>query len=87
MLIDDHFFMEISDQFVLKHKKVGRGLMRNKDIGGDYIYTFMWQFQEPLRRDDNTHVSYANKFWDSTKKTRKYRQIWQGAKPRMHRKY
>ena len=61
--------------------------MRNKDIGGEYIFTYMWQFQEALRRDDGNHVSYANKFWDKNKGTRKYKQIWQGGAPRKHRKY
>eukprot|EP01083_Nonionella_stella_P176139 615541_1 len=68
-------------------KNVGRGLMRNKDIGGEYIYTYMWQFQEPLRKDNNLHVSHASKATHRSKGTNKRRQWWQGGKPRKHRKY
>ena len=47
----------------------------------------MWQFMEPLRKHDNKHVSYANKSPGYTQATRKKRMIWQGGKPRIHRKY
>eukprot|EP01084_Bolivina_argentea_P129776 229157_1 len=68
-------------------KNVGRGLMRNKDIGGEYIYTYMWQFMHPLRQHDNLHVSYASKRQDRNKNTQRRKMIWQGGSARVHRKY
>ena len=88
--------MEISDELIVVcmlqcclfcDYKVGRGLMRNKDIGGEYIFTYMWQFQHALRKNDNNHVSYTTKTPGSCKKRRRYKQIWQGGAPRIHRKY
>ena len=78
------FFGNFND---LLNVKVGRGLMRNKDIGGDYIYTYMWQFQEPLRKPQNNHVSYASIRKDRSQHTQKKRQWWQGGRANIHKKY
>ena len=67
--------------------QAGRGLMRNKDIGGDYIYTYMWQFMAPLRENDNQHATYASKATHRSKGTSKKRMMWQGGKPHIKRKY
>ena len=73
--------------FFVSIKKVGRGLMRNKDIGGDYIYTYMWQFQHPLRKPQNNHVSYASIAKDRSQQTQKKRQWWQGGRANKKCKY
>mmetsp|Transcript_51350 Transcript_51350/g.85155 ORF Transcript_51350/g.85155 Transcript_51350/m.85155 type:complete len:159 (+) Transcript_51350:25-501(+) len=76
-----------SNYTVCVRRNVGKGLLRNKDIGGDFILTYMWKFMRPLREDDNRHVSYANKAQDCNKGKSKKKMMWHGGKPRIHRKY
>lgn len=85
---EDHACYEFEEAYKKCVKKyVTRGMIRNKDFGGQSVYKYMWHFMSPLRANDNTHTSYANKQQSCNQRTAKNHVWWQQSKGTKRRKF